>query len=235
MSKINYNSFPLGKLPKEFERPELELIKKNGYSWNDPRNVIDIFEKKLATFAGSKYCVLTDCCSHGIFLSLKYLKKEDTIIKIPKHTYASVPMQIKYAGYDFEFTDENWSGIYQLGPLPVYDAAVRFTKNMYIPGSLFVTSFQIKKRLPIGRGGAIFTDSKDAYDWLKLASYDGRNLDTPYDNEAHISMLGYHMYMTPEDAARGILLMDQLPEENKDSASWENYPDLTKFLIFKDK
>lgn len=234
MKKVNYNSFPLGKLPKNFERPELELIKSLGYDWEDPRDIIEIFENKLAAFAGSKYCVLTDCCSHGIFLSLKYINKSDTI-KIPKHTYASIPMQINYAGYDYQFTDEKWQGVYKLDPLPVYDAAVRFTKNMYIPGSLFVTSFQIKKRLPIGRGGAIFTDDKNAYDWLKLASYDGRNLNIGYEKEEHIVMQGYHMYMTPEDAARGIFLMDQLPENNEDSASWENYPDLTSFVVFKDK
>lgn len=234
INTINYSSFPLGQLPRDFERTELHTIKQKGYFWKDPRDVINIFEEKLAKFAGSKYCVLTDCCSHGLFLSLKYLNTSDTI-RIPKHTYASVPMQVKYAGYEFEFTSEEWEGVYKLDPLPVYDAAVRFTKNMYIPDSLFVTSFQIKKRLPIGRGGAIFTDDKKAYEWLKLATYDGRDLNSTYDSQDHINMFGYHMYMTPEDAARGILLMDQLSEVNEDSATWKNYPDLTLFKAFRGK
>ena len=32
--------------------------------------------------------------------------------------------------------------------------------------------------------------------------------------------------MTPEDAARGILIMDQLGADLPDTMSWENYPDL---------
>lgn len=234
MKKIVYNSYPLGKLPQSFQRPEPKILLDSGYIWEDPRDIVDIFEKKLAKFAGSKYCVLTDCCSHGLFLSLKFIDKPCTI-KIPKHTYASVPMQIKNAGYEYEFEDKEWSGIYKLDPLPIYDAAVRFTKNMYIKDSLFVVSFQIKKRLPIGRGGAIFTDSLEAYEWLKLATYDGRDLNTPYDSTGHIKMPGFHMYMTPEDAARGILLMDQIPETNDDSGNWTNYPDLSLYEIFRGK
>lgn len=71
----------------------------------------------------------------------------------------------------------------------------------------------MKKTIPIGKGGIILTDDYDAYKWLKLASYDGRNLTTPYNSESHINMIGYHMYMTPEDAARGILLMDAINEK----------------------
>ena len=47
MSKYQYNSWPLGKLPKEFQRPELEMLKENGYEWTDARDVIDIFERKI--------------------------------------------------------------------------------------------------------------------------------------------------------------------------------------------
>jgi hypothetical protein len=40
--------------------------------------------------------------------------------------------------------------------------------------------------------------------------------------------------MTPEDAARGIILMDMLPSESEDSMSWSHYPDLSTMEIFKD-
>ena len=46
-------------------------------------------------------------------------------------------------------------------------------------------------------------------------------------------MLGYHYYMTPEDAARGILLMDQTPEVNDDSGNQNSYSDLSKLSVFK--
>jgi dTDP-4-amino-4,6-dideoxygalactose transaminase len=94
-----------------------------------------------------------------------------------------------------------------------------------------VVSFQIKKRVPIGKGGIILTDSEDAYKWLKLASYDGRDLNTPYTSEEHVQMLGYHMYMTPEDAARGIILMDSVPEQNEDTGNHTTYIDVSE--IFK--
>jgi len=41
------------------------------------------------------------------------------------------------------------------------------------------------------------------------------------------------MYMTPEDAARGILLMDELPEVNPDTGGSANYSDLSEKEIFK--
>jgi len=229
----HYNTWPLGKLPKEWQRPEPDLIKQNGYEWNDPRDIVGLFENKLAEYAGSKYAVTTDCCSNGIFLVLKYLTATGTIT-IPKRSYISIPMQILHAGCKVEFEDIEWSGQYQLKPYPVWDAATRFTKGMYTGDNTFqVVSFQIKKRLPIGRGGVIFTNDEKAYRWLKLTSYDGRDLETPYMSENHVTQLGWHYYMTPEDAARGILLMDQLQEKNEDTGGSVNYFDLSEHPLFK--
>ena len=53
-------------------------------------------------------------------------------ITIPRHSYCSIPMAIKLAGYDLNFETVEWSGYYQLKPYPVYDAAVRFRKNMFV-------------------------------------------------------------------------------------------------------
>lgn len=235
-SEYKYNSWPIGRLPKEWQRPELEQLRENGYAWSDPRDIVDIFEKKVAEYAGSKYAVSCDCCSHGIFLALKYLEHKGeidnaSIITIPKRTYISPPMQIIQAGFNVDFEDLEWSGYYQLKPTRIYDAAVRYTKGMYIGNdALQIVSFQLKKRVPIGKGGIILTDSEEAFKWLKLASYDGRDLRIPYNDENHIQMMGYHMYMTPEDAARGILLMDRVPEVNEDSGSHLSYTDVSKLF-----
>lgn len=242
MEKI-YNPWPLGKVPKELQRPELDKLKEFGYKFNDPREVIDIFEKKVAEFAGSKYAVSVDCCSHALFLCLKYAQDymldeyededEETVdvITIPNRTYVSVPMQIIHAGFDVDFEDLMWSGIYQLKPFKIYDGAVRWTKGMYVGNDALQTvSFQIKKRIPIGKGGMILTDNFDAYNVLKLMTYDGRDLKLPYDHPEHVKTLGYHMYMTPEDAARGIILMDQTPEVNEDSGNNTSYPDVQKMM-----
>jgi hypothetical protein len=136
-------------------------------------------------------------------------------------------MQIIHAGGTPVFEDLKWSGLYQLGDTGIWDSAARFTEGMYVgAGSLQCLSFQIKKRLPIGRGGAILTDSLEEYTALKLMSYDGRDLQTPYSSLEHVRSFGWHFYMTPEDAARGILLMDRLPVNNADTMDQGHYPDL---------
>jgi dTDP-4-amino-4,6-dideoxygalactose transaminase len=233
---MKYDPWPLGQVPKELQRPELGQLKKIGYEFSDAREVVDIFEKKVARFAGSKYAVAVDCCSHGIFLSLMYLIDKGeidkkTVITIPRRTYVSIPMQILNAGVYMKLEDSRWVGVYNLKGTRIWDGAVRWTEGMFVGGNaLQVVSFQIKKRIPIGRGGMILTDDKRAYDKLKLISYDGRDLNVPYDSPDHVKRIGYHMYMTPEDAARGIILMDNTPLVNEDSANWESYPDVEQML-----
>jgi hypothetical protein len=113
-----------------------------------------MFEEKVAKFAGSKYAVSIDCCSF-YFLSLKYfniLALNSVELEIPKMTYVSAPMQIINAGNKVTFEDLEWSGVYQLKGSRVWDGAVRWTKDMYVGlDALQVVSFQIKKRIPIGR------------------------------------------------------------------------------------
>jgi dTDP-4-amino-4,6-dideoxygalactose transaminase len=216
------------------QRGEPARLKELGYEWDDPRDIVEMFEEKLAKYAGSKFAVVVDCDSNALFLSLKYRQAHGTVM-IPVHTYVSVPMQIIHAGLEPIFQRKAWSGCYELSPWNIHDSAARFTKDMYVGNdALQILSFQIKKRLPIGKGGAILTDSPDAYKWLKLSSYDGRDLKTPYDSQSHVMQLGWHYYMTPEDAARGIILMDMLPPESEDSMSWSHYPDLSTMEIFKD-
>ena len=230
MTTENFNSWPAGFIPPDKQRPELDQVRAAGYAWSDPRDVVDIFERKVAEFAGARYGVAVDCCSHGVFLCLKYLQAQGRI-SIPKHTYQSIPMQIHHAGCDVEFRDEEWSGLYQLAPYPIWDAATRWQAGMYV-GGLFVTSFQLKKRVPIGRGGMILTDNLEAVKWLRRARYDGRDLDvSQWDDEPEI--MGWHYYMTPEDAARGILLMDQTATHNPDTGTWQNYADLSTKKLFK--
>lgn len=224
-----YKQWPLGQLPPGLQRPELNQLKDRGYSFGNPTEVVDIFEKKVADFCGSKFAVAVDCCSNAIFLILKYINNPQKV-KIPYFTYASVPMQILHAGYEFEFIEKEWSGIYKLDPLDVWDFAGRWTKGMY-EGGYAALSFQIKKRLPIGRGGMILCDDYEAYTWFKKACYDGRDLEKNY-MEDDIEMLGWHMYMTPEDAARGIILMDNISEINDDSHSHMSYKDLRLNKVF---
>ncbi len=231
-----YNSYPLGKVPTERQRPDIYRLKDLGYEFDDAREVVDIFEKKVAAFAGCKYAVTTDCCTNGLFLCLKYIQGGNEIdesepVVIPVRTYVSTAMQIIHAGYEVAFDDIEWTGIYRLGQTRIWDGAVRWTMGMYVGNNaLQVVSFQFKKRIPIGRGGMILTDDFDAYTILKIMGHDGRDLSLPYDHPRHVKMIGYNMYMTPEDAARGIILMDGTSSINEDSGDHMMYPDVKKMM-----
>jgi len=232
---MSYNAWPLPKLPKELQRPELAKLKKMGYKFDDARDVVSICEKKIAKFFGSEYCVVTDCCSHAIFLSLEYLKFNGEIsrkqeITIPKHTYISVPMQILHAGLLLKLRDYAWKGSYELEPTRVMDAAVVWEEGGYVKNSLMCLSFQIKKAIPTGRMGAVLTDNKDAAEWIRLASYDGRDLSVPYDSDGHVKMMGWHMYATPEDCARTIILMDAGCGINGAYLGSDSYPDIEQMM-----
>lgn len=230
-NKVNFNQWPLGNLDKWDQRTELDTLCSLGYKWGDPYDVVDIFEKEVAEFAGATYGIAVDCCSHGIFLCLKYLKAHGTI-SIPANTYVSVPMQILHAGCQVEFEEIPWSGVYQLKPYPIWDGAVRWRPGMY-SGGLQVVSFQLKKRLPIGKGGMILTNDAAAYQWLKRARHDGRDLNTIYTHDDFA--LGWHYYMTPEDAARGLILLQSRKKDFPDSANNTNYVDLRNYRVFQNK
>lgn len=193
--------------------------------------VVDQFEERVAAYAGSKYAVAVDCCTSAIFLSLKYRQSKGQwapYVVCPARTYASVPMAVIHSGMKVQFEDFNWKGTYKLDPMGVVDGAKRFRRDMY-DGELHCLSFHAKKILAIGRGGMILTDSPEAFKWLRKARYDGRE-GKPYPLE-QIDMLGWHCYMTPEQAARGLLLMDILPENPKDHT--EDYPDLRNMPVFR--
>lgn len=193
-------------------------------------SIVSDFEQKVADYAGAKYGIAVDCCTSAIFLSLKYcqhLGLRPKEVECPARTYASVPMAIIHSGYKLKLVDRMWVGTYELSPLPVIDGAKRFRRGMY-SGGLHCLSFHAKKILAIGRGGMVLTDDPEAARWLRKARYDGRE-GKPYPEEK-IDVLGWHCYMTPEQAARGSLLMDLLPESPQDHL--EDYPDLRQMPVF---
>ena len=199
----------------------------------NPYKVVKLFEEEIATYTGAKYAISIDSCTNALFLCCKYLNVNTVII--PSNTYLSVPMSIIHSGgkviFDKRKETNNWKGIYQLKPYPIYDSAKRFTSNMYIPKTYMCLSFHIKKYLNIGKGGMILTDNKKAYEWFKKARYEGRS--EKYYKDDNINMLGWNMYMTPEQAARGLALLQNYSQHKEDLIEKEGYRDLTEFKIFK--
>jgi len=93
-------------------------------------------------------------------------------------------------------------------------------------------SFHIKKLLPIGRGGMILTDDWQAVSWLRRARFDGRR-PVPM-REDTFDMLGWNCYLQPDQAARGLALLQALGDRvlpDLDRAA-QGYPDLSKFKIY---
>lgn len=199
--------------------------------------IVEDFEKTIAEYAGSKYAVAVESGTSALFLSLMYRKNHNQwfgLINIPKFTYPSVANSIIHAGSEIIWENKHWSGIYQLGVTDIWDAALRFKKAMYDkgPDALMCLSFHAKKLLPIGRGGMILLDDKDAYEWLKLARFDGRE-PAPLGPDT-IKMVGYNMYMTPEQAARGLQLFDMIKTKDLPDLRVEDqgYVDLSKLGIY---
>jgi len=214
---------------------------------HNPYKVVQMFEEEVAEYTGAPFAVSVDNCTNALFLCLMYMKKikkyqtkidgfifvDDMEVRIPSKTYLSVPMSIIHAGFEPVFDDSmnNWSGIYQLSPYSIYDSAKRLTSNMYILGSFMCLSFHIKKQLSIGKGGMILCDDSDAVKWFKAARYEGRNEKLYHEDD--ITMLGWNMYMTPQQAAHGLALMQNYPIDAPDLGENSGYKDLTEFTVFK--
>lgn len=182
--------------------------------------VVIEFERKMAEFVGSKHAIAVDSCSNAIFLCAKYLNVD--IVDVPRRTYISVPWSIINAGGKVRFTDESWAGSYELKPYNIVDSACMLSKGMYKTSSYCCVSFSANKILNIGKGGMIFTDNDEADRWFRLYRYEGRE-ECPLSEQQSFIHCGYNMYMTPEQAARGLSLLPYLMAHN---IKHNTYPDL---------
>jgi len=199
--------------PKKYERNE----------------VVRQFEQTIAEYCGAKYGVAVESCSAALFLSCLYCEVGE--VTIPNRTYFSVPCGIIHAWGTVKFEDKKWSGAYQLKPYPIWDSAVRFREGMYIPGTYYCLSFQSSKHIPIGRGGMILTDNKKAADWFRRMRFDGRReCLKELDN---VTMAGWNMYMTPEQAARGLELFYWRAKGRELPDIHQPYMDLTKVKAYE--
>ncbi len=226
------------------------------------KNAFDVvrdFEEALCEYTGAPYAVAVNSCTNALFLALKYQEQcgphKETIqqgtfhrgewtdfeVEIPKHTYVSVPMQIIHAGMKPVFRDENWQGMYQLKPLNVYDAARRFHSDMFHTAfnsyedilnvhTYMCVSFHWNKILGIQQGGAILHNDPNFDYWARKARFDGRSEGVKPKDDHFI--LGWHMYLSPEIAATGLVKLMHLSEANPDLPN-DDYPDLSKIELFK--
>ena len=173
---------------------------------HNPYKVVQMFEEEVAHYTGSPHAVSVNSCTNALFLACKWAGVEGKEVILPKRTYLSPPQSVMQAK--------------------------RLTSGMYIPGTLMCLSFHIKKHLKIGKGGMILCDDAAAAKWLKARRYEGRTDGMEY-HEDMIDEEGWNMYMTPEQAARGLTLMQSYPENMPDIPEDPPYRDLTEFELFK--
>lgn len=202
--------------------------------------ITEEFEKALSDYTGAPYVVTVDNASNALYLCLLHEKVAGKEISIPCRTYPSVPCEVIRAGGRVKFKPVEGTtckGAYQLEPTKVWDSALRFTHNMYIPESFMCISFTgAYKYLKLSKGGAILTDDDKAAMWFKRARFSGRR-ECSY-HEDNFDFIGLNCYLMPELAARGLLMIQQFydfqgkPKHNEDLEI--PYPDLSKFRVFQE-
>lgn len=208
---------------------------------NDQYQIIRDFESALCDYTCAPFCVTVTSCTMAILLSCAYWKQQDFLdvedkhippVLIPNKTYIGVPMSIIHAGFRVIFYDYEWSGDYELTPLPVIDCARWLRGGMYQKGQMMCLSFHPTKHLGIStHGGAILTDNPAAALWLRRARFDGRSEGISPKHDT-FTMIGYHCYMTPPTAREGLAKLAKLPKELEPLPN-SDYPDLSKLEIFQ--
>ena len=144
---------------------------------SNPYQVVRDLEAALCEYTGAAYAVTVNSCTMALLLAVKWFHRNSPkmgqvtllegggckvaagfLVEIPKYTYVSVPQSIIHAGGQPLFRDENWLGLYQLKPLPIWDSARMFTSGMYVTGQYQCVSFHASKILGDTQGGAILHD-----------------------------------------------------------------------------
>ena len=80
----------------------------------------------------------------------------------------------------------------------------------------------------------ILCDDEEAYKWFRVARYEGRHIadGVSYKDDV-LDMIGWNMYMTPEQAARGLELFENTADWNPDQETSGSCKDLSEFPIYK--
>lgn len=193
-------------------------------------SIVDEFERVVAKHVGAKHGVALDNCTNALFLSAMYLKWEGWRVSLPRHTFIAAPMAMLRAGAMPVFRDAEWIGQYPIHTphdksSAIWDSATQLEKGSYNGGFMCV-SFQYRKPIPIGKGGMVLTDDWLAAQWMRRVRNNGRGESPfPYPIE-RITEMGYNMHMMPEQAARGLALLELRGTDGR-QGKWSDYPDVS--------
>lgn len=196
-----------------------------------PYQVTKDFEAALCSYTGARYAVAVNSGTAALMLSLMWCDRHEiqrpiTGVNIPRRTYVSVPCAVKLAGCVPAWRDEDWFGVYQLKPYPVWDSACSFTSGMYRDGQFQCVSFAARKILGSEQGGAILHDNAEADAWFRRMRFDGRTEDVAVEDDT-FDVVGHHCILIPSVAATLLLRLYHLPQHNDDIGCAADYPDIS--------
>ncbi len=207
----------------------------------DPRRayaVVDAFEAELCDYTGAPFAVAVNSCTNAIFLALTWWRIDDCdgegddLVLFPRRTYVGVLQAALNAGHAIvDWDDEDWQGQgwCQFSTTPVIDAARSIGQGSYFRGTHMCLSFHAAKQLPLGRGGAILTDSAKAAEWFRAARMDGRPPGAPIEDTV---FPGFHCPMPPDTAARGLDILSRWNDAGYSPPPLPptDYPDLSLLM-----
>lgn len=194
---------------------------------------VEKFEVSFAKYVGSKYAVAVDNCSAALFLSLMYDKTFNgaKVATIPSVTFVSVANAVRQAGLILDFTDNIHVGFqYPILNTNVVDSAHELYRGIYkkMKDSLMCFSFYPTKLLGGAEGGAIATNSKKAYTWLRKARAHGMERKSTWNYT--VEFPGWKMNMTNIQAAILNVRLKKLDTFNEQRAKIaETYRSLLAF------
>lgn len=214
--------------------------------WITTAKMCEEFEKRFAKYVGSKYCVLVNSCTAALRLSIEFIKSKNSYLKtvyLPSFTFAATATEAIHSNLDVTFGDVDLSDgclipvkdtfnlaipVHYAGnvadidygheTLVIEDSAHRIDKDQcFNSPNLVCFSFYATKNLAMGEGGAICTNSDEAYNWLKQARHHGISKDgwKRYSGGSwryDIEFIGWKANLSDVQAAIGIVQLEKLPE-----------------------
>lgn len=196
------------------------------------------FEKKFAEYVGSKYAVFLDSGTNSLFLALKYFGTGNKFY-VPSFTFTATAEAVVNTGNELVFIDVDRETMcfegYKSMSIPVhlggrkssteaiiYDSAHRIEKGDIKADdmALWCYSFYATKNMSTIQGGAIATNNKNAYEWLKKARDHGLDLSTKERYEGKykqydVEFVGYRFKPDDLRAVVGIEQLKKLPENTR--------------------
>jgi len=193
---------------------------------------IDFFEEELAEYTGSRYAVVTDCCTHAIELALRHDRVAEPV-NFSAYTYLSVLMVFHNLRIPYTLNDEKWVKHYDFHGTRIRDSARHLSENMYESGTITCVSFGRGKPLDIGIGGALLLDDYNAYQEIRKQRYDGRDLSIlPWENQ-RVFKPSPHYKLSPDFCMLGRNKLKNRDFNDK-QPGWEFYPNCQLITIEDD-